>query len=107
MVIELTKENFDSEIKKGVTVVDLWASWCFPCKKLSPIIEELSNEVKQVRFAKLNVDENEDIATRYGIMGLPTIILFKNGNDVGRVVGFFDKDALKKKFRDILGSSFA
>ncbi len=106
MVIELNKNNFDSEIKKGVTVVDFWASWCMPCKKLSPIIEEISGEAKKVRFAKLNVDDNDEITSRFGIRGLPTIIIFKDGTEKGRVIGFFDKDALKKKFRDILGNSF-
>lgn len=107
MVIELNKNNFDNEIKKGIIIVDFWAEWCFPCKKLSPIIEEISEEVKNVRFGKLNVDENEEIASRYGIMGLPTLIIFKNGNEAGRVVGFFDKKTLKGKFKDILGNLFA
>lgn len=106
MVIELNKNNFDSEIKKGIVIVDNFANWCFPCKKLSPIIEELSSEVKKIKFAKLNVDENEEIASRFEIRGLPTIIIFKDGTEKGRVIGFFDKDTLKKKFRDILGNSF-
>ena len=107
MVIELNKNNFDEEIKKGIVIVDFWASWCFPCKKLSPLIEELSKEVKQVKFGKLNADENEEIASKHSIMGLPTLIVFKNGNEAGRVIGFFDKETLKKKFKDILGNLFA
>ena len=106
MVTELNSSNFDNEIKKGVSIVDMYADWCGPCKRLSPIIEDLSKEVKRVKFVKLNVDDSEEIASRYRIMSIPTIILFKDGSEVGRVIGLLDKEALRNKFKEILGKLF-
>ncbi len=97
-VIELTDATFDQEITndEGITVVDFWAPWCGPCRMVSPVIEELSEEYEgQVRFAKVNVDDNQQIAGAFGIRSIPTIGFFKNGEAVGAVVGAYPKQALK------------
>jgi len=99
MVKEINSGNFNQEISKGKVLVDLWASWCGPCRMISPIIEELSNEVKDVKFLKLNVDENPDVASQYDVMGIPTLILFNNGKEVKRIVGLRSKDDLKRELR--------
>lgn len=93
----LNSENFKEQIKQGITVVDFWAEWCGPCKALGPIFEELSKEIKNVKFAKLNVDESGEIAADQGVRGIPTLIIYKDGSEIDRIVGLLPKDALKKK----------
>ncbi len=103
-VIELTDTTFDQEIGKdeGVTVVDFWAPWCGPCRMVSPVIEELAEEYDgQVRFAKVNVDDNQQIAGAFGIRSIPTIGFFKNGEAVGAVVGAYPKEALKEVIEQV------
>lgn len=101
-MLELNKENFDEQIKSGATAVDFWAEWCGPCKMLGPIFEELSTEIKDVKFAKVNVDENEEISANASVRGIPTIILYKDGQEVDRIVGLMPKPSLKKKIEDTL-----
>lgn len=95
-VIELTKENFDEIVRnpEKPVLVDFWADWCGPCKMLGPVVEELSNETDDVVFGKLNVDSEPDIAGAFGIMSIPTLILFKNGEKIAVSVGFKAKDEL-------------
>ncbi len=95
-IIELTKENFDEIVRnpEKPVLVDFWADWCGPCKMLGPVVEELSNETDDVVFAKLNVDSEPDIAGAFGIMSIPTLILFKNGEKTAVSVGFKAKDEL-------------
>lgn len=100
-MLHLTQENFEKETKKGKVVVDFWAEWCGPCKMLGPIFESLSAEMKGVKFAKVNVDENEELSTKYGIRGIPTMILFKDGKEVGKLVGALPKESLKKKIEEL------
>lgn len=87
--LHLTKANFKEEVLeyKGTAMVDFWASWCGPCQMVGPIIEEISNEVKDVKVCKVNVDEQPDIAGKYNVMSIPTIIIFKNGEPVTVSVG--------------------
>jgi thioredoxin 1 len=97
--IILTEENFDQEVLQSEipVLVDFWAEWCGPCKILAPTIEELANECKgQTKIGKLNVDQNAKVAERYGIKGIPTLILFKNGEIVEQVVGVQPKEKLKE-----------
>ncbi len=94
-VIVLNQDNFNSTIKKGITVVDFWATWCAPCRMQSPIMDELSSELKEVVFGKVNVDENRSIAGKYGIHSIPTLIIFKNGVEQERIIGLHDKPTLK------------
>jgi thioredoxin 1 len=97
--IILNDENFDKEVSKyPVTVVDLWAPWCGPCRMVTPIIENLAKEyVGKIVFGKLNVDENPDTSRKFGIMSIPTIIIFKNGKPVDKVVGALPKERLEQR----------
>ncbi len=91
----LNTESFDKYISKGVVVVDFWATWCAPCRVQGPIIDDLSKEMKKVRFGKLDVDKNRQIAMRYGIRAIPTLIIFKDGKVAEKVVGLHQKEDLK------------
>ncbi|BDQ04536.1 MAG: thioredoxin [Candidatus Dojkabacteria bacterium] len=91
MVI-LTSDNFRNSIASGVVVVDMYADWCGPCRALSPILEELSQKVDGVTFAKLNVDDSSDIAMEYGVMSIPTVIIFKDGKEQKRIIGLYPRD---------------
>ena len=97
--IILTEENFDQEVLQSEipVLVDFWAEWCGPCKMLAPTIEELATEyLGKTKIGKLNVDQNAKVAERYGIKGIPTLILFKNGEIVEQVVGVQPREKLKE-----------
>ena len=98
MIVELTNENFESEVLKSdiPVLVDFWAPWCGPCKMMSPVVDEVSEEIKNVKFCKLNTDESEEIAFRYKVMSIPTLMLFKNGEKVKQSVGAIPKDEVIK-----------
>lgn len=82
-----------------LAVVECWATWCVPCKRLDPIVDDLANELRgQVAFAKLNADENPKSASKYGVLGLPTILVFKDGQRVGQISGVKPKDELRAAF---------
>ncbi|MBW3004998.1 thioredoxin [Candidatus Woesearchaeota archaeon] len=105
-MLEITKENFDKEVKEAETpvIVDFWASWCGPCMNLAPIFEETSKDYKgKLKFAKANVEENQDLAGEFGVRGIPCLIVFNKGEEVDRIVGSMEKDALKEKIDAILG----
>lgn len=95
-VTELNNENFDSEISKSSTpvIVDFWAEWCGPCKRLSPIVEQLSEENSNIKFCKVNIDENSDLASRFHIMSIPTLIAFKGGQVCNTSVGLVSKNEI-------------
>ena len=95
-VIELNEANFENEVEKnnGLVLVDFWASWCGPCKMLSPIVDEIAEECENVKVCKVNVDEEQALAAKFGIMSIPTLILFKNGNIINKVIGVQPKTAL-------------
>ena len=80
-VITVTSENFESEVlnSEKPVLVDFWASWCGPCRMLSPIVDEIAEEVQTIKVGKVNVDEQQDLAGKFGVMSIPTLILFKNG----------------------------
>ena len=95
----LTDTNFDDSVIKAArpVVVDFWAEWCGPCRRLAPTIDELATEYDgKVMVGKLNVDENPAIQSRFSIMGIPTVLIFKGGEVVEQVVGLADKNAFKK-----------
>jgi len=93
---QLTKENFKEFIKgsEKPVIVDFWAEWCGPCKMMSPVLEELSKERDDLEIAKLNVDEAPEIAIEFGIMSIPAFILFRDGEEAGRTVGYMPADEL-------------
>ena len=93
MKLELINENFDELINEEKVLVDFYADWCGPCRMLSPIIDEVSTE-QNIKVVKVNVDNHEDIAKKYGIMSIPTIILFKNGEETNKNIGLLSKEDL-------------
>ena len=87
-VIDLNSSNFEQVISREIpTLVDFWAEWCGPCRSMHPVFTRLSKKFKKIRFARLNIDENRDIATKLGIQSIPIFIMFKNGQPVDRIVG--------------------
>ena len=94
-IIEVNDSSFKDEVGSGLTLVDFWAPWCGPCKMIAPILEELAPEVEgKANIAKLNVDDNQATASEYEVMSIPTLILFKDGEPVDKVVGFQPKEQL-------------
>lgn len=106
MVTVLTAQTFPIEINSSVPIIiDFWASWCGPCKMLAPIFEELSKEKEytdKLRFAKLSTEEYPDIAGQQEITGIPCLIVFKDGKEVDRIIGFAPKPMLKQKIDNVL-----
>ncbi|MFC0211310.1 thioredoxin [Paenibacillus chartarius] len=95
-IVNVTDESFKNEVEStGTVLVDFWAPWCGPCKMIAPVLEELDKEVTNLKIAKVNVDDNPESASRFGVMSIPTLIVFKDGQPVDKVVGFQSKDALK------------
>ncbi len=94
MVTTITTSNFDTEVlqAEGKVLVDFWASWCGPCKMLSPIVDEVANEVSGLKVCKINVDEEPALARKYKVMSIPTLIVFENGQPVNQNVGFISKE---------------
>ena len=103
--VEVNGNNFQQEVLESSipVLVDFWASWCMPCRMLDPIIEKLAEENQgKLKVCKLNTDENQNIAAQYGIQGIPTLIVFKEGKEVGRTVGVMSKEKLQEKLDPIL-----
>ena len=103
--IEVTDKTFEEVVLDAElpTVVDFWAVWCGPCKMIAPILEEIAQEYAgQLQVAKLDVDTNNNTAYQYGVMGIPTLLLFKDGQEVERIVGFMPKDKLLSKLTPYL-----
>lgn len=103
-MITLTDQNFEAEVLKSdlPVLVDFWAEWCGPCQMASPIIEELATEYAgKIKVGKINIDENPQTPAKYGVMSIPTVILFKNGQETGREVGFAGKEGYQKLIGNI------
>ncbi|MCM8771907.1 MAG: thioredoxin [Candidatus Omnitrophica bacterium] len=102
-VLNLNKENFEEIIKNNENVIiDFWANWCMPCKIMIPVFEKLAEKYKnKIVFAKVNVDENPEIAEKYKIMSIPTFIFFKNGNKLQEIIGAMSENIFEKKILEI------
>ncbi len=91
---ELTAATFEDKIKDGVTMVDFWAPWCGPCRMIAPVVEELAEEYEgKANICKVNTDEEQDIAVKYGIRSIPTVMFFKDGEVVDQMIGAASKGA--------------
>ena len=96
-VKHLTEKNFEEEVLNfdGKVLIDFWATWCGPCKMMAPVVEQIASEISgNVKVGKVDVDENSELAVKYGIMSIPTFIIFENGNPVKTLVGMQDKETL-------------
>jgi thioredoxin 1 len=98
MLKKLNEQNFKSEVleKNGVALVDFYADWCGPCKMVSPIVDEISNEREDITVGKINVDESMLIAMQYNVQSIPTLIVFEDGKEKSRIVGYVPKEEILK-----------
>ncbi len=99
MVKQINSDEFKEAIKEGKVVVDLFATWCGPCKMLSPILDEISEEITTTKFYKVDVDDNEDIAREYNVMSIPTVLVFENGELTNTIVGLKSREYLVEEFK--------
>jgi thioredoxin 1 len=105
LIIDLNQANFEVEVLQSPipVLVDFWASWCMPCRMMAPVVEEIARDMKdKIKVGKLNTDENGGIAARYGISAIPTLIIFKGGKEVDRIVGYVAKKAIETKINNVL-----
>ena len=99
-VLHITKENFEQEVLQSdrPVLLDFWADWCMPCKMMSGIIDEIAKEHQEVKFIKIDVDQNTELAIKYNVMSIPTMIIFKNGNTSKTFIGVTDKSEIIAEF---------
>ncbi|MDD6174692.1 MAG: thioredoxin [Firmicutes bacterium] len=102
-IVTVTKENFEREVLQAEkpVMVDFWAAWCGPCRMLSPIVDQLAEERTDAVFGKVNVDEQPELAAQFGVMSIPTVIVFRNGKVVRQTVGAQPKAALEKLLENV------
>ena len=100
-MLQITKDNFQSEVLdyKGFVFVDFNAEWCGPCKMTAPIIEEIANEKKEIKFVKINVDENPELAAKYSIFSIPTFVIFKDGQPAHQFVGALGREGFLEEIK--------
>ncbi|MCQ6273470.1 thioredoxin [Bacillus sp. V3B] len=97
-ITHATDQTFANETESGLVLVDFWAPWCGPCKMIAPVLEDLDSEIgDKVKIVKLDVDENQETASKYGVMSIPTLIVLKDGKEVDKVIGFQPKEALAER----------
>lgn len=102
--MEVTKEEFQRIISNGhkLVVVDFFADWCMPCLMMAPVIEELAKNMKEVKFVKIDVDDNPKLSNKYEIRSIPTLIFFRDGEIIDKIIGGMDEDDLKEKIEELL-----
>ena len=101
--IELTKDNFESTVESGISMVDFWAPWCGPCRMLAPVIDELAEEYEgKAKICKVNSDDEQDLAVKFGVRSIPTIIFMKDGKVVDQMVGAASKQTFADKINALL-----
>ena len=93
-VLKLKNKDFDTAIQSGIALVDFYADWCGPCKMMSPIVDEIAEERKDITVAKVNVDESSELASHLGVVSIPTLIIFEGGKESSRIIGFKPKAAI-------------
>ena len=101
-VINLSEENFEKEVlnSEKIVLIDFWASWCGPCRMMSPVVDEIAEEMQEkVKVCKVNIDEQNKLAVKYNVMSIPTFVVLKNGNEVGRSIGVQDKEEIKNMIK--------
>ncbi|MFC1894712.1 thioredoxin [Candidatus Dependentiae bacterium] len=106
MAVIITSKNFDDEVTKSdkPVIIDVYATWCGPCQMIAPIFDELEKELSyQYKFAKINIDEEREIAIEQNVSSVPTFIFIKNGKVVGKETGYMDKESFKSKIEGFLG----
>ena len=98
MILNVTKENFDKEVlqAEGTVLVDFWASWCGPCRMIAPAVEIISEEHPDVKVCKVNIDDEQELAIKYGVMSIPTLMVVKNGEVVNTAVGLRPKEEIEE-----------
>ena len=98
-VINLDSKNFEEEVLNSEVpvLIDFWATWCGPCRMMAPVVEEIANEVgEKAKVCKVNIDENQELAEKYGVMSIPTFVIIKNGSETGRTIGVQSKEEIMK-----------
>lgn len=95
LIKEILESDFDKETNQGMVLIDFFADWCGPCRQLTPVLEEVARDVKEVKFVKMNVDNAQQTASDLDVSSIPTLILFKDGTEVNRVIGLIDAEGLK------------
>ena len=101
-MLELNESNYDATVKKGIAIIDFWAPWCGPCKKMTPVIEKIAKDHPQYIVGKVDIDQAPSIASRYNVMSIPTIIILKDGNPVEQTVGLVSEKVILEKLNTVL-----
>ena len=101
-VVNLNEKNFEEEVLKSdkTVLIDFWASWCGPCRIMSPVVNEIAEEMKDaVKVCKINIDEEQNLAVKYNVMSIPTFVVIRDGKEIGRTIGVQDKEEIKKMLK--------
>jgi len=100
-VEEFSGNHFDEKVGEGTVVVDFFAEWCMPCLMMAPVVEEMCEKFKKIKFMKVNIDENQHLAEKFDVMSIPTLIVFKDGKEVNRITGALPANVLEDKIKGI------